>query len=201
MHIEWNKVTWCSKLMALVLLLGVVILSFYLGNEYGQAVAALSISENQRPAAANASVNRSEPQTRYWVPSGAKTPCSNEKGCYLYTDEKYGYSFKYPVELQAFDIKHPTNRNGIDCLVSAYIYSREELAAYVADNDLPPVANICVLTKETYAGRKQGYASSGYDPKALRLDSGFMLIVETREPLISGTIEQFKPNQLLQELN
>lgn len=183
--------TWYSKLVALVLFLGIAILSFYLGNEYGQAVATLNISETQSKTGADVSVNRSKSQLSYWVPSGAKIPCSNEKGCYLYTDEKYGYSFKYPVELQVLDTKYPTQHNGIDCLVSAYLYDRQDVAAYVADSDLPPVANVCVVTPETYAGRKQGYASSGYDPQALKLDSGFMLIVEARRyPLISESIEQ-----------
>lgn len=34
MTIQWNKVTWYSKLVAVVLFVGVFFLGFYLGREY-----------------------------------------------------------------------------------------------------------------------------------------------------------------------
>ncbi len=34
MKIEWNKVTWYSKLVAVILFVGTLILGFYMGFEY-----------------------------------------------------------------------------------------------------------------------------------------------------------------------
>jgi len=37
MKIQWNKVTWYSKLIAVVLFIAVFFLGFYLGREYEEA--------------------------------------------------------------------------------------------------------------------------------------------------------------------
>ena len=34
MKIEWNKVTWYSKLLAIVVFFGAIVLAFYLGMQY-----------------------------------------------------------------------------------------------------------------------------------------------------------------------
>jgi len=38
MKIEWNKVTWYSKLIAIILFVWVFFLGFHLGKEYGIAL-------------------------------------------------------------------------------------------------------------------------------------------------------------------
>jgi hypothetical protein len=41
MKIEWNKVTWYSKLLALVLFVGLPFVGFYYGMQYGKTIAAI----------------------------------------------------------------------------------------------------------------------------------------------------------------
>ncbi len=48
MKIEWNKVTWYSKLIALVFFVALPFIGFYYGVQYGKIVAAIG----QAPAAA-----------------------------------------------------------------------------------------------------------------------------------------------------
>jgi hypothetical protein len=47
MKIEWNKVTWYSKLLALALFVALPFIGFYYGVQYGKIVAAIG----QAPAA------------------------------------------------------------------------------------------------------------------------------------------------------
>jgi hypothetical protein len=42
MKIEWNKVTWYSKLLALALFVALPFIGFYYGMQYGKIVGAMS---------------------------------------------------------------------------------------------------------------------------------------------------------------
>ena len=53
MKIEWNKVTWYSKLIALVFFVALPFIGFYYGVQYGKIVAAIG----QAPAAAATSTS------------------------------------------------------------------------------------------------------------------------------------------------
>lgn len=55
MRIQWNKVTWYSKLVAAVLFLAVFWLGFWIGEQYGAAGPIQTASYS------------------YWVPSGAES--------------------------------------------------------------------------------------------------------------------------------
>ncbi|MDD4358313.1 MAG: MliC family protein [Candidatus Pacebacteria bacterium] len=50
MKIEWTKVTWYSKILAIVIYVGIFFLAFYLGAKWGEANAILSLNpiENQK---------------------------------------------------------------------------------------------------------------------------------------------------------
>lgn len=43
MRIEWNKVTWYSKALAVVVFLAVFALAFYIGSEYQKAIGPICI--------------------------------------------------------------------------------------------------------------------------------------------------------------
>lgn len=47
MQIEWNKVTWYSKLIAVILFVGTFVLGLYLGNEYQKAIA-VSVVDDEK---------------------------------------------------------------------------------------------------------------------------------------------------------
>ena len=77
MNLAWNKVTWFSKLLALVLLLVVFAISFLLGVEFQQA------QDSLLPTTHTPTVPKEV------VP---KTP----DGWQIYSNEKYGYSILHP---------------------------------------------------------------------------------------------------------
>ena len=85
--IEWNKVTWYSKWGAIIVFILVLpILTFYIGTKYRETQQILSDSEN-------ISVNNN--------PKPAHTINSSVVGWQTYTNQDYGFGFKYPNDWTA----------------------------------------------------------------------------------------------------
>jgi len=103
MRIEWNKVTWYSKLFALLLFVTLPPIGFYLGVQYGKVRGELrhvqlellyqklsSPRYNEAPVRFPSSVTPS-PEISF-----ATVDTSNWK---TYRNEKYGFEVKYPPRL------------------------------------------------------------------------------------------------------
>lgn len=81
MKMEFNKVTWYSIVLAIVLYVGTFFIAFYLGMQLGVA---LESSKSQIPMTnvqSNPNVQSSDTQTADW-----KT----------YRNDQYGFEFRYP---------------------------------------------------------------------------------------------------------
>ena len=57
MKIEWNKVTWYSKLLALVIFVALPFIGFYYGAQYGKTVAAIGQTSTSSVTAQTTSDN------------------------------------------------------------------------------------------------------------------------------------------------
>lgn len=84
MKIEWNTVTWYSKLIALALFVALPFIGFYYGGQYGTLVAA--IGQNATSTVAGASY--------YETPAEWQTDANNTAG---------GFSIAYPLDFDAQD--------------------------------------------------------------------------------------------------
>lgn len=82
MKIEWNKVTWYSKLLAIILfLLAIPSLTFYIGKEYEKTLASyVLLPENQSPISTTKNDTNPEPP-RYGIVYMAENPGYVTPGC------------------------------------------------------------------------------------------------------------------------
>lgn len=88
MKIEWNKVTWYSKLIALALFVALPFIGFYYGTHYGELA---ELAAQAPAAAASSSVN----VTAYYNdPAEWQTDANNTQG---------GFSIAYPLDFSAQD--------------------------------------------------------------------------------------------------
>jgi hypothetical protein len=88
MKIEWNKVTWYSKLIALALFVALPFIGFYYGAQYGKTVAVIS----QMPAMMTSSIATNP--TYYNNPAEWQTDANNTAG---------GFSIAYPLDFDTQD--------------------------------------------------------------------------------------------------
>ena len=103
MQIEWNKVTWYSKAVAVVLFVGTFLLGLYLGSEYQKSISAPTLGEEIIP---DSNKPQKEKETRSENPAKTEENVSSQKsltqttekkvGLTTYVDKGYGYSFTYP---------------------------------------------------------------------------------------------------------
>ena len=88
MKVEWNKVTWYSKVIALVLFIALPFVGFYLGVWYQKEISQTATTGTEKVATSSAAVD----QTANW-----KT----------YTDSQI--SFKYPPSWKEYDTSTDAN--------------------------------------------------------------------------------------------
>lgn len=88
MKIEWNRVTWYSKFIALALFVALPFAGFYYGTQYGKTVAAIG----RTPAATNATDGAAA--AYYADPAEWQTDANNTQG---------GFSIAYPPDFDAQD--------------------------------------------------------------------------------------------------
>jgi hypothetical protein len=89
MKIEWNKVTWYSKLLALAFFVVLPFIGFYYGTQYGKMVAVIG----QGPTRAN--VTSTDMSVAYYNnPAQWQTDANNTAG---------GFSVAYPIDFDAQD--------------------------------------------------------------------------------------------------
>ncbi len=113
MRIEWNKVTWYSKLLALIVFTAFPLLSFYLGVQYQKAIDQLQIYDlqvRQNKLASPAHQNVEQPMqsknlatqnpanpaylvTQIDTSTSLSTSISSWK---TYRNEKYGFEIQFP---------------------------------------------------------------------------------------------------------
>ncbi len=92
MKIEWNKVTWYSKFIALALFVALPFIGFYYGTQYGKTVAA--IGQTSTIAAAATSTVSGVGTSYYSDPSAWQSDSNNTSG---------GFSIAYPLDFDTQD--------------------------------------------------------------------------------------------------
>ncbi len=95
MKIEWNKVTWYSKLLALALFVALPFIGFYCGVQYGKTVAAIGQAPPTTIATSTALSPGATVATAYYNnPAEWQTDANNTAG---------GFSIAYPLDFDAPD--------------------------------------------------------------------------------------------------
>ncbi len=93
MKIEWNKVTWYSKLIALALFVALPFIGFYYGVQYGKIIA--PIGQTPTTTIATSTDLSSSAATAYYNnPAEWQTDANNTAG---------GFSIAYPLDFDAQD--------------------------------------------------------------------------------------------------
>lgn len=98
MKVEWNKVTWYSKIIALVLFVALPFAGFYYGTKYGEALQLVaSVASSTAAAASVSGVPMAAPDygTEYYQNVAEwQTDVNNASG---------GFSIAYPIDFDAQD--------------------------------------------------------------------------------------------------
>jgi hypothetical protein len=94
MKIEWNKVTWYSKLIALALFVALPFIGFYYGAQYGKIAASVGQAPTITATAAATSTVAIAGTSYYSNPSEWQTDANNTSG---------GFSIAYPLDFDAQD--------------------------------------------------------------------------------------------------
>lgn len=90
MKIEWNKVTWYSKMIALALFVALPFVGFYCGIQYGKAVAVIG-----QMSATGTGAGNTAPGTGYYSnPAEWQVDANNTAG---------GFSISYPLDFDTQD--------------------------------------------------------------------------------------------------
>jgi hypothetical protein len=92
MKIEWNKVTWYSKMLALILFVALPFIGFYYGMNYGEMIAVLGRTPTTGTIATSTAQNSTA--SYYNTPSEWQTDANNTAG---------GFSIAYPIDFSAQD--------------------------------------------------------------------------------------------------
>ena len=90
MKIEWNKVTWYSKIIALALFVPLPFIGFYYGTQYGETVAAIGQTSTTTAVA----TKRLRSRRYYNDPAEWQTDANNTSG---------GFSIAYPIDFDTQD--------------------------------------------------------------------------------------------------
>jgi hypothetical protein len=95
MKIEWNKVTWYSKLLALVLFVALPFIGFCYGVRYGKIVAAIGQTPTFIAAGAATTTGSADTAAAYYNdPAEWQTDTNNTAG---------GFSIAYPIDFDYSD--------------------------------------------------------------------------------------------------
>lgn len=97
MRIEWNKVTWYSKLLALVLFVALPFIGFYYGTQYGKTIVAIGQTPVVGTSAAQSSgteIGGGTATAYYSNPAEWQTDANNTAG---------GFSIAYPIDFDTQD--------------------------------------------------------------------------------------------------
>jgi len=92
MKIEWNKVTWYSKFIALVLFVALPFIGFYYGTQYGKTVALIGQTPTITAAATSTVTTAGNPY--YSDPAEWQTDANNTAG---------DFSIAYPLDFDTQD--------------------------------------------------------------------------------------------------
>jgi len=90
MKIEWNTVTWYSKLLALALFVALPFIGFYYGTQYGKTIAGI----DQMPTPVVITTPPAPTSDYYQNPAEWQTDANNTAG---------GFSIAYPIDFEATD--------------------------------------------------------------------------------------------------
>ncbi len=90
MRIEWNKVTWYSKLLALALFVALPFIGFYYGTQYGKTIAEIG----KVPTMGIGGVGTNTSAAYYNNPAEWQTDANNMSG---------GFSIAYPIDFDTQD--------------------------------------------------------------------------------------------------
>lgn len=92
MNIQWNKVTWYSKFIALILFVALPFVGFYFGTQYGKTIGAINATPMNTKIAS--STPGSSVAAYYANPAEWQTDANNTAG---------GFSISYPLDFDTQD--------------------------------------------------------------------------------------------------
>jgi hypothetical protein len=96
MKIEWNKVTWYSKLLAMVIFVALPFIGFYYGAQYGKIITAIGQSPvgTALPVTGQSATSTNNVAAYYNTPAEWQTDANNIAG---------GFSIAYPLDFDTQD--------------------------------------------------------------------------------------------------
>jgi hypothetical protein len=94
MKIEWNKVTWYSKLLALALFVALPFIGFYYGTQYGKIVGEISQAPTIIATSTTIAPDATAAAAYYNDPAEWQTDANNAAG---------GFSIAYPLDFDTQD--------------------------------------------------------------------------------------------------
>ena len=95
MKIEWNSVTWYSKMLALALFVALPFIGFWYGMQYGASVGYLAVQRDNAASVAAPTVSAADNGSEYY---------GNPAEWQSYSDTKGGFAISYPIDF-------PTDEN------------------------------------------------------------------------------------------
>jgi hypothetical protein len=98
MNIQWNKVTWYSKFIALVLFVALPFIGFYYGTQYGKLIAQLNQPAPVIATSTSPTTSGNSDIAYYNNPAEWQTDANNTAG---------GFSIAYPLDFTVQDNNSP----------------------------------------------------------------------------------------------